>query len=128
MGEVTKQVIKENPDFFPMKPMDYRRFLVISLGTGSSKGEDRYTAELAKRWGVFGWLLSQGSTPLVDVFMQASADMVDIHISVAFQALHSKQNYLRIQVSVLFNYNIFLILLVILTLDIIYHADYLKWG
>ncbi|XP_078156931.1 patatin-like protein 2 isoform X2 [Carex rostrata] len=97
MGEVTKQVIKENPDFFPMKPMDYRRFLVISLGTGSSKGEDRYNAKLAKGWGVFGWLLSQGSTPLVDVFTQASADMVDIHISVAFQALHSKENYLRIQ-------------------------------
>ncbi|KAF3339454.1 patatin-like protein 2 [Carex littledalei] len=97
MGEVTKQVIKENPDFFPMKPMDYRRFLVISLGTGSSKGEDRYSAKLAKGWGVFGWLLSRGSTPLVDVFTQASADMVDIHISVAFQALHSKQNYLRIQ-------------------------------
>src|ERR1035438_8269062 len=99
MGEVTKQVIKENPDFFPMKPMDYRRFLVISLGTGSSKGEDRYNAKLARGWGVFGWLLSQGSTPLVDVFTQASADMVDIHISVAFQALHSKQNYLRIQVN-----------------------------
>ncbi|XP_072991352.1 patatin-like protein 2 [Typha latifolia] len=97
MGEVTKEVFKENPDFFPIKPMDYHRFLVISLGTGSSKGEERYNARLAKRWGILDWLLNQGSTPLVDVFTQASADMVDIHISVAFQALRSGRNYLRIQ-------------------------------
>lgn len=98
MGEVTKEVFKGNPDFFPIKPMDYFRFLVISLGTGSSKGEERYNAKQAKGWGVLGWLLSNGSYPLVDVFMQASADMVDIHISVAFQALHSSRNYLRIEV------------------------------
>ncbi|KAJ8477964.1 hypothetical protein OPV22_021691 [Ensete ventricosum] len=65
MGEITKEIFEENPDFFPIKPMDYHRFLVISLGTGSSKEE--------------------------------SADMVDIHISEAFQALHSGKNYLRIE-------------------------------
>ncbi|RRT47172.1 hypothetical protein GW17_00051630, partial [Ensete ventricosum] len=96
MGEITKEIFEENPDFFPIKPMDYHRFLVISLGTGSSK-EERYSANHAKRWGVLGWLLSNGSTPLVDAFMQASADMVDIHISEAFQALHSGKNYLRIE-------------------------------
>ncbi|CAD5176680.1 unnamed protein product [Musa acuminata subsp. malaccensis] len=96
MGEITKETFEENPDFFPIKPMDYHRFLVISLGTGSSK-EERYSANHAKRWGVLGWLLSNGSTPLVDAFMQASADMVDIHISEAFQALHSGKNYLRIE-------------------------------
>ncbi|XP_038974236.1 patatin-like protein 2 isoform X2 [Phoenix dactylifera] len=101
MGEVTKEVFKGNPDFFPIKPMDYCRFLVISLGTGSSKGEERYNAKQAKGWGVLSWLLSNGSNPLVDVFMQASADMVDIHISVAFQALHSSRNYLRIEDDVL---------------------------
>uniref|UniRef100_A0A1D1XY16 Patatin n=1 Tax=Anthurium amnicola TaxID=1678845 RepID=A0A1D1XY16_9ARAE len=97
MGEVTKQIFKGNPDFFPIKPMDYGRFLVISLGTGSSKTEERYTAKIARKWGVLGWLLSGGSTPLVDVFMQSSADMVDIHIAVTFQALHSSENYLRIE-------------------------------
>jgi len=35
---------------------------------------------------------------LVDVFMQASADMVDFHLSSVFQALHLEANYLRIQV------------------------------
>ncbi|KAL5982421.1 Proteolipid protein 2 [Asimina triloba] len=98
MGEVTKQVFAQNPDFFPIKPMDYGRFLVISIGTGaSSKRDGNYTAGQARKWGVLGWLLSGGSTPLIDVFTQASADIVDIHISVVFQALHSESNYLRIQ-------------------------------
>lgn len=97
IGEVTKQIFKENPDFFPIKPMDYGRFLVISLGTGSSKFEEKYNSQKAKSWGVLGWLLSSGSTPLVDIFTRASADMVDIHIAAVFKALHSEQNYLRIQ-------------------------------
>ena len=79
--------------------MDYGRFLVISIGTGSPKSEQKYNAKMAAKWGVLGWLLHGGSTPLVDVFTQASADMVDFHISVVFQALHSEDNYLRIQVS-----------------------------
>jgi hypothetical protein len=78
--------------------MDYGRFLVISLGTGSSKFEEKYNSQKAKSWGVLGWLLSSGSTPLVDIFTRASADMVDIHIAAVFKALHSEQNYLRIQV------------------------------
>lgn len=78
--------------------MDYGRFLVISLGTGSPKSEKRYNANKAAKWGVMGWLNSGGSTPLVDVFTQASADMVDFYLSAVFQALHSEQHYLRIQV------------------------------
>ncbi|CAA6664986.1 unnamed protein product [Spirodela intermedia] len=94
MGEVTKEIFRGNPDFFPIRPMDYGRFLVISLGTGSSKSAGKYNAKMARQWGVLGWLLSGGSTPLVDVFMQSSADMVDINITVAFQALHSGEDTL----------------------------------
>ncbi|KAL6316055.1 hypothetical protein AAG906_015562 [Vitis piasezkii] len=97
ISQVTKQVFDKNPDFFPIKPMDFGRFLVISIGTGSPKSEQKYNAKMASKWGVLGWLLHGGSTPLVDVFMQASADMVDFHISMVFQALHSENNYLRIQ-------------------------------
>ncbi|KAK1302777.1 hypothetical protein QJS10_CPB12g01572 [Acorus calamus] len=97
IGEVTKETFKGNPDFFPYRPMDYQRFLVISLGTGAAKLEERYSAARASRWGVFGWLLGGGSTPLADVFLQSSGDMVDIHISTVFQALRTKSNYLRIQ-------------------------------
>ncbi|KAI4997473.1 hypothetical protein ZWY2020_052815 [Hordeum vulgare] len=91
------QIFKQDSDFFPIKPMDYGRFLVISIGTGSSKFEEKYDAQKAKSWGVLDWLLSSGSTPLVDFFTRASADMVDIHIATIFNALHSEQNYLRIQ-------------------------------
>ncbi|CAA2979692.1 patatin 2 [Olea europaea subsp. europaea] len=97
MGQITKQIFDGNPDFFPIKPTDYGRFLVISVGTGSSKLENKYTAKKAAKWGIFGWLLNGGSNPIVDVFTQASADMVDLHISSVFQALHSEENYLRIQ-------------------------------
>ncbi|KAK3005796.1 hypothetical protein RJ639_017602 [Escallonia herrerae] len=97
IGEVTKQIIRGSPDFFPIEPMDYGRFLVISLGTGSSKPEEKYEADEAAKWGVLGWLTSDGSTPLVNVFTQASADMVDFHLSVVFKALKSEERYLRIQ-------------------------------
>ena len=98
VNQVTKQVFKENPHFFPIKPMDYGRFLVISVGTGSPKTAEKYNAKKAARWGNLGWLHHGGSVPLVDVFTQASADMVDVHIAVLFQALRSEHNYLRIQV------------------------------
>ncbi|KAJ0984737.1 hypothetical protein J5N97_003093 [Dioscorea zingiberensis] len=97
IGEVIKEVKKGNPDYFPHKPLDYRKYLLISIGTGSAKVEEKYTAKSASKWGIIGWLFSNGSTPLVDVFLQSSADMVDIHISVFFQALRSECNYLRIQ-------------------------------
>ncbi|KAK2994442.1 hypothetical protein RJ640_001258 [Escallonia rubra] len=97
IAEVTKQIIRESPDFFPIKPIDYGRFLVISLGTGSSKPEEKYEADEGATWGVLRWLTSDGSTPLVNVFTQASADMVDFHLSVVFKALKSEERYLRIQ-------------------------------
>ncbi|KAL5982416.1 Proteolipid protein 2 [Asimina triloba] len=97
IGEVIKEVFKGNRDFFPIKTNDYRRYLVISLGTGSPRKEEKYSAFQASKWGILRWLHSNGSTPLVDVFTQASAHMVDIHLSTVFQALHSEKNYIRIQ-------------------------------
>ncbi|RWR90039.1 patatin-like protein 2 [Cinnamomum micranthum f. kanehirae] len=97
LSEVTKESFRGILDRFQNKPVDCGRCLVISLGTGSPKKHEKYTASHASKWGLFGWFHSGGSTPLVDVFTKASAEMVDIHISVAFQALHSECNYLRIQ-------------------------------
>jgi hypothetical protein len=98
MGELSKEMIRGNPDFFPIKPMDYGRFLVISLGTGSPKNDEKYNAHGAAKWGILDWLTKGGSTPIIDLFSQASGDMVDLHLSVVFQALHSEKSYLRIQV------------------------------
>lgn len=92
-------MFKENPDFFPIKPMDYGRILVISLGTGVSSNSHKFNAKKAAKWGILSWLYKFGSTPLVNVFNQSSADMVDYHNCVVFEALHSQDSYLRIQVS-----------------------------
>lgn len=97
ISEVTKEIHHGNTDFFPMRPTEYGRFLVVSLGTGSAKCEEKYHAAHAAKWGILGWLTGGGSCPLVDVFTQASSDMVDFHLSTVFQALHSENNYLRIQ-------------------------------
>ncbi|XVF22860.1 hypothetical protein REPUB_Repub12eG0207600 [Reevesia pubescens] len=99
MIEVIKEIIKENSVFVPIKlPKDYGRFLVISLGTGSKKTEEKYSADEAARWGLFDWLINSGSTPLLDVFTHASEDMADFYLSVLFKALHSDPHkYLRIQ-------------------------------
>ncbi|KAK1407537.1 hypothetical protein QVD17_39154 [Tagetes erecta] len=97
ISEVTKQVFRENSKFFPVTPMDYGRFLMISIGTGAPKETEQYNADMASKWGIFGWLVHNGSNPIIDVFTQGSGDIVDGHISVFFQAVHSQENYLRIQ-------------------------------
>lgn len=86
-------------DFFRTRPVDYPRLLTISLGTGTASMDDkRYSVKRASKWGILDWLSYKGTTPLVEIFTQAGADMVDFHISQIFQALGSQDNYLRIQV------------------------------
>ncbi|MFS7918606.1 putative Acyl transferase/acyl hydrolase/lysophospholipase [Helianthus anomalus] len=98
MGEISKQLIHKNEDF-PLS-LDYRRYLVISIGTGECKMDGgKYTTEEASKWGLLGWWFNANwSTPLVDILTQASTDMVDIHLSVVFKTLGVEKNYLRIQV------------------------------
>lgn len=100
VSEVSKEIHKGNPDFFTMKATEYARFLVVSLGTGSAKCDDKYDAHSAAKWGILGWLTGGGSCPLVDIFTQASSDMVDIHLSSFLQVLKCEENYLRIQVHI----------------------------
>ncbi|KAB2030153.1 hypothetical protein ES319_D05G211400v1 [Gossypium barbadense] len=97
INEVSKEITRGSPDFFPIKPNDYARFQVLSLGTGSQKCEEKYPAHMAAKWGLLGWLTCEHSTPLIDVFMQASSDMVDFHNATVFKTLKSEKSYLRIQ-------------------------------
>ena len=97
--EVTKQLVRKNPDFFPIKATDGERLLVISLGTGSDKINHKYNAKTAANWGLISWLFHDGSIPILDAYNQSKADMVDFHNAVAFEAFNSLDNYLRIQVS-----------------------------
>ncbi|XP_065875600.1 patatin-like protein 1 [Euphorbia lathyris] len=93
IGEVSKQIIKKNSDFF--KSMDYEKLIVISLGTGS-KTDGKFNSNIASKWGIINWLTYKGSTPIIDCYSKASADMVDFHNCVVFQVFRSQDNYLRI--------------------------------
>jgi hypothetical protein len=91
ISEITTRIGDKNPDFLPS-------FLVISLGTGMTRVNNKYDSEMASRWGLLDWLLHGKSSPLIEAFRQAPAEMVDFHTSVLFQALPSKGYYLRIEV------------------------------
>ncbi|GKV51870.1 hypothetical protein SLEP1_g58493, partial [Rubroshorea leprosula] len=69
----------------------------FNLVDGSVAANNPYSALNAAKWGLLGWLTSDHSSPLVDVFTQASSDMVDFHLATVFQALDSEGSYLRIQ-------------------------------
>lgn len=98
MSMLTKEVLRRNPDFNAGRPTEYTNYLIISVGTGSAKQAEKYTAPQCAKWGLFQWLYNGGFTPIIDIFSHASSDMVDIHAAVLFQALHCEKNYLRIQV------------------------------
>ncbi|KAL5752890.1 hypothetical protein ACOSP7_023077 [Xanthoceras sorbifolium] len=93
MSHATKELLLMHKN----KPLDCRQMLVLSIGTGEAKKEHRYDAAKASDWGLLGWVYDDGRTPLIDIFMDASADMVDFHVSTLFQSFNCKENYLRIQ-------------------------------
>ncbi|KAF3600202.1 hypothetical protein F2Q69_00032749 [Brassica cretica] len=96
MTAVTKQILKNNPDMGKLKPLGYDKFLVISIGTGTSKKEMKYSAKKAAKWGIISWLYNDGSTPILDMVSDSGRDMIHFHSSVLFKALQSEDKYLRI--------------------------------
>uniref|UniRef100_A0A0E0MND2 Patatin n=1 Tax=Oryza punctata TaxID=4537 RepID=A0A0E0MND2_ORYPU len=100
MTMITEEMIAgEKAPVYLAKPpeMECSRFLVLSIGTGLTSDEGLYTAEKCSRWGALGWLRHRGMAPIIGIFMAGSSDMVDIHVGMKFQLLHSEGNYLRIQ-------------------------------
>ena len=88
-----------------------KRMLILSLGTGSFKDVGKYNASNVSKWGLFDWIHKNKTSPIIDIFSDASADMVDIHVGTMFQYDHGlhknepekrnyrrKKDYLRIQV------------------------------
>ena len=103
IAEVTNQISQHGQGAnLNVDPMEYDKFLVISLGTGSQKQDMKYSADEAAKWGILNWLTTSGNTPLIDAFNQASGDMVDFHLASVFCALKSDHNYLRIQVLIIY--------------------------
>ncbi|TKW01776.1 hypothetical protein SEVIR_8G200900v4 [Setaria viridis] len=110
MSMLTKEVLRRNSDFHLSRhSADYRDYLIISIGTGSAKQAQKYTAHQCAKWGLFQWLYHGGFNPIIDIFSHASSDMVDIHAAVLFEALHSEMSYLRIQLYLLIKLKLFLI-------------------
>ncbi|XP_062181783.1 patatin-like protein 2 [Phragmites australis] len=97
MSMLTKEVLRRNPDFNNGKPTEYQNYLIISIGTGTAKQAEKYTAPQCAKWGLIQWIYNGGFTPIIDIFSHASSDMVDIHAAVLFEALRCEKNYLRIQ-------------------------------
>ncbi|KAI5012273.1 hypothetical protein ZWY2020_024407, partial [Hordeum vulgare] len=93
---VSQGIIVGDGEFFVQNPVDYGKFMIVSIGCGLNPKES-YSAKDTAKWGILNWIVKDGTTPIVDMFNAASADMVDIHLSVLFGALRSSHRYLRIQ-------------------------------
>lgn len=94
---ISKEIMSGKLQYEGVESMDCKKMLLLSLGTGIAKEEKKYNAATASTWGVLGWLYNNGASPLLDVYSDASSDIVDIHLSTMFQSLQSEKNYLRIQ-------------------------------
>ncbi|KAK2657419.1 hypothetical protein Ddye_010471 [Dipteronia dyeriana] len=93
ISHATKDILK-----YKNRPiLDTRHMLVLSLGTGESKKEQRYSAAKSSTWGMTTWIYECGRTPIIDIFTDASSDIVDFHVSTLFQSINCTSNYLRIQ-------------------------------
>ncbi|KAK4840752.1 hypothetical protein QYF36_017291 [Acer negundo] len=93
ISHATKDILK-----YKNRPiLDARHMLVLSLGTGESKKEQRYSAAKSSEWGMTTWIYEGGRTPIIDIFTDASSDIVDFHVSTLFQSINCMGNYLRIQ-------------------------------
>ncbi|PSS21309.1 Patatin-like protein [Actinidia chinensis var. chinensis] len=94
---ISKELLMGKFKFVDIKPMESRNMLVLSLGTGVPKLAEKYSAAAASKWGLLNWVYNNGAMPMLEVYGDASSDMVDIHVSTLFQSLHNEKNYLRIQ-------------------------------
>ncbi|XP_052478717.1 patatin-like protein 1 [Gossypium raimondii] len=97
INQITKDMWKEKSEIVGNEAIDCRRMLVLSLGAGAAKHEEKYNAAAASKWGRIDWLYNGGKTPIIDVFFDASSDMVDFHTATLFHSFQSECNYLRIQ-------------------------------
>ncbi|XP_073290919.1 patatin-like protein 3 [Primulina huaijiensis] len=91
---ISKEILLKKFETVDMTPMDSTRMLVLSLGSGIAKNEEKYNAEDAARWGLLSWVYNNGATPIIDMFGAASSDMVDIHVSTLFQKINNSIYYI----------------------------------
>lgn len=97
MGEITKQIKRKSEEFPKAEPLDYRKYLVISLGTGLPEHDIMFDARNVAKWGIFRWLVDKDTMPLLNMFFHASSDMADTLVADLFQAIGCSHQLLRIQ-------------------------------
>ncbi|KAG5227328.1 patatin protein [Salix suchowensis] len=78
ISEVSKAIHREGTASFCMNPMEYGRFLVLSLGTGTAKSEGKYDADEAAKWGIIGWLTSAYIYIYTDDTLTGTLSSVDV--------------------------------------------------
>ncbi|ONK75594.1 uncharacterized protein A4U43_C03F18540 [Asparagus officinalis] len=98
MNIIAKETLLTNEPSIKVPDPKNTSYLVISLGTGIRVEGDRskFTAEAAAKWGVIGWMV-QNNQPLIEVFQESSADLVDLHMTTLFNAIKAQNRFLRIQ-------------------------------
>ncbi|PAN27066.1 hypothetical protein PAHAL_5G056300 [Panicum hallii] len=97
MSEITKQIRLRSKEFPETKPLDYHRYLVISLGTGLPEQDIKFDALHVAKWGIFQWLGRHYTMPLLHMFLHASSDMTDSHVANLFKSIECSDQLLRIQ-------------------------------
>ncbi|GJN35173.1 hypothetical protein PR202_gb23932 [Eleusine coracana subsp. coracana] len=97
MGEIAEQIRLKSKEFPETKPLDYHRYLVITLGTGLPEQDIKFDAWCVSNWGIFGWLGREDKVPLLNMFLHASSDMTDAYVANLFKAIGSSDQLLRVQ-------------------------------
>uniref|UniRef100_A0A5B6ZKA4 Patatin n=1 Tax=Davidia involucrata TaxID=16924 RepID=A0A5B6ZKA4_DAVIN len=64
ISHISKEILMGNFESVDFEPVDSKRMLVLSLGTGAAKREEKYNAATASKWGLLNWVYDNGSTPL----------------------------------------------------------------
>lgn len=94
----TRRSMEANPAFAPIRSLNYKKLLLLSLGTGTTSEFDAtYTAQETAYWGAIEWLFHNNFKPLTQMAAAGSSYMNDYYISTVFQALNAEKNYLRVQ-------------------------------
>ena len=100
MSAIAKQIRLRSKEFPETKPLDYHRYLVISLGTGLPEQDIKFDALHVAKWGFFEWLGRHFTMPLLHMFLHASSDMTDSHVANLFKSIGCSDQLLRIQVDI----------------------------
>jgi hypothetical protein len=98
MGEIAEQIRLKSKEFPETEPLNYHRYLVISLGTGLPEQDMKFDAWHVSNWGIFGWLGGENTAPLLNMFLHASSDTTDAYVANLFKAIGSSDQLLRVQV------------------------------